>query len=47
MDAIARLKRQHRLVEKLFAQFEDTDDDGEKHARFDEIADNLAVHTAL
>jgi len=47
MDAIALLKSQHRLVEKLFAQFEDTDDDGEKRALFDEIADNLAVHTAI
>jgi hemerythrin superfamily protein len=47
MDAIALLKTQHRLVEKLFAQFEKTEDDGEKHALFDEIADNLAVHTAI
>jgi hemerythrin superfamily protein len=47
MDAIALLKSQHRLVEKLFAAFEATDDDGDKHALFDEIADNLAVHTAI
>jgi hemerythrin superfamily protein len=47
MDAIKLLKDQHRLVEKLFKQFEATDDDGEKHALFDEIADNLAVHTAI
>jgi hemerythrin superfamily protein len=47
MDAIALLKNQHRLVEKLFEQFEDTDDDNEKQALFEEIADNLAVHTAI
>jgi hemerythrin superfamily protein len=47
MDAIKLLKDQHRLVEKLFEQFDATDDDAEKHALFDEIADNLAVHTAI
>jgi hemerythrin superfamily protein len=47
MDAIALLKSQHRLVEKLFAAFEATEDDAEKHAIFDEIADNLAVHTTI
>ena len=47
MDAIALLKQQHRLVEKLFAAFEAAEGDAEKHALFDEIADNLAVHTAI
>ena len=47
MDALKLLKHQHRLVEKLFEQFEAAEDDGEKHALFDEIADNLAVHTAI
>jgi hemerythrin superfamily protein len=47
MDAIALLKSQHRLVEKLFEQFEATEDDAQTHALFDEIADNLAVHTAI
>jgi hemerythrin superfamily protein len=47
MDAIALLKEQHRLVEKLFAQFDNSEDDAEKKAIFDEIADNLAVHTAI
>jgi hemerythrin superfamily protein len=47
MDAIALLKKQHRLVEKLFAAFEATESDDEKHALFDEIADNLAVHMAI
>jgi hypothetical protein len=36
MDAIKLLKDQHRLVEKLFEQFEASDDDAEKHALFDE-----------
>jgi hypothetical protein len=35
------------LVETLFEQFEASGDDDEKHALFDEIADNLAVHTAI
>src|SRR3954470_7436014 len=47
MDAIALLKEQHRLVEKLFAQFDNSEDDAEKKALFEEIADNLAVHTAI
>ncbi|HEY2749469.1 MAG TPA: hemerythrin domain-containing protein [Polyangia bacterium] len=47
MDAIALLKNQHRLVKELFAEFEATDDDAQKHALFDEIADNLAVHCAI
>lgn len=47
MDAVDVLKKQHRLVERLFKQFEATDDDAQKKAIFDEIADNLAVHTAI
>jgi hemerythrin superfamily protein len=47
MDAIALLKEQHRLVEKLFAQFEKAEDDAAKKALFEQIADNLAVHTAI
>jgi hemerythrin superfamily protein len=47
MDAIALLKNQHRLVEELFEQFGATEDEDEKHGLFDEIADNLAVHTAI
>ncbi len=47
MDAIKLLKEQHRLVEKLFSKFEATDDDSKKHEIFDEIADNLAVHTSI
>lgn len=47
MDAIKLLKDQHRLVEKLFEQFEASDDDAQKHALFDEIADSLAVHTSI
>lgn len=47
MDALDLLKKQHRLVERLFKKFEATDGDDEKKAIFDEIADNLAVHTAI
>jgi hemerythrin superfamily protein len=47
MDAIALLKSQHRLVEELFSRFEKADDEAQKHALFDEIADNLAVHCAI
>ena len=47
MDAIKLLKDQHRLVEKLFEQFDASEDDDEKQALFDEIADNLAVHATI
>ncbi len=47
MDAIKLLKEQHRLVEKLFKQFEDSDDEDEKQEIFNQIADNLAVHTSI
>src|SRR5690242_5141773 len=47
MDAIALLKQQHRLVEELFEQFESIEDETQKQALFDEIADNLAVHTVI
>jgi hemerythrin superfamily protein len=47
MDAIDLLKKQHRLVEKLFSTFEATEDDEGKQKIFEEIADNLAVHTAI
>jgi hemerythrin superfamily protein len=47
MDAIKLLKRQHRLVEKLFARFEESDSDGEKQQLLFAIADNLAVHATI
>jgi hemerythrin superfamily protein len=47
MDAIVLLKAQHRLVEKLFEDFEASDEDEAKKAIFGQIADNLAIHTAI
>lgn len=47
MDAIKLLKQQHRLVEKLFSQFEKADDEDEQRRIFLEIADNLAVHATI
>ena len=47
MNAIKLLKQQHRLVEKLFEQFEASDEDGEKVQLFFAIADNLAVHASI
>ncbi len=47
MDAIKLIKEQHRLVEKLFKEFEKSDNDNKKRALFFEIADNLAVHATI
>jgi hemerythrin superfamily protein len=47
MDAIKLLKQQHRLVEKLFDRFEDSDDGSEQLELFAELADQLAVHAAI
>jgi hemerythrin superfamily protein len=47
MDAIKLLKQQHRLVEKLFAEFEATEEDEAKKQLFFDIADNLAVHATI
>src|SRR3954447_9920886 len=47
MDAIKLLEQQHRMVEELFEQFEEADDETEKEALFEEIADNLAVHATI
>ncbi len=46
MNAITLLTEQHRIVEKLFARYEAASA-AEKRKWFDEIADNLAVHTTL
>jgi hemerythrin superfamily protein len=46
MDAIKLLKQQHREVEALWKKFEKTEEDDEKEALFNEIADNLAVHAS-
>jgi hemerythrin superfamily protein len=47
MDAIKLLKQQHREVEALWKKFEKTEEDDEKEALFNEIADNLAVHASI
>jgi hemerythrin superfamily protein len=47
MDAIKLLKQQHRLVEKLFEQFDASEDDAKQEEIFLSIADNLAVHATI
>ena len=47
MDAIKLLKKQHREVERLFAEFEKTEEEQVKQARFEQIADALAVHATI
>lgn len=47
MNAIKLLEQQHRLVEKLFAQFEELNDEERKQDAFEQIADNLAVHATI
>lgn len=46
MDAIEYLTHQHRDVSRLFQEIAEADED-EKQALFDDIADALAVHTAI
>jgi hemerythrin superfamily protein len=47
MDAIELLKQQHRVVESLFEQLEETEDEDEKVELVQELADNLAAHTTI
>ena len=47
MDAIRLLKKQHREVEGLFAEFEKSEEDQVKQALFEQIADALAVHATI
>lgn len=47
MDAIKLLKQQHRVVEKLFTRFDESEDDEEKKQLLFAIADNLAVHATI
>ena len=47
MNAITLLKQQHDEVEELFEQLEEADDDGEKLALFQQLADNLAAHATI
>jgi hypothetical protein len=47
MKATELLQQQHEEVKALYARYEQTDDDDEKQALFEEIADNLAAHAAI
>lgn len=47
MDAFTLLKRQHREVAALFEKFENSDDDDTKQELFEQIADQLAIHTQI
>jgi len=47
MDAIELLESQHRKVEDLFSKIESADDLSEKEALFNQLADDLAIHTSI
>lgn len=47
MKATELLQQQHEEVKALYARYEQADDDDEKQALFEEIADNLAAHAAI
>lgn len=47
MDAIKLLKKQHREVERLFAEFDKSEEDAQKQTLFNKIADALAVHATI
>ncbi len=47
MNAIELLKQQHDEVEDLFEQIEAAEDEGEKLALFQQLADNLAAHAEI
>ncbi len=47
VNAIALLERQHREVEHLFEELESSEEDGEKLACFEKLADNLAAHAEV
>ena len=47
MNAIEWLKRQHGHVCDLYASYRQCDDEDEKQALFDELADNLAAHAIV
>jgi len=47
MKATELLKRQHEQVKELYERYEQTDDDDEKQAIFEEIADSLAAHASI
>ncbi|HEY1587720.1 MAG TPA: hemerythrin domain-containing protein [Polyangia bacterium] len=47
MNAIDMLKQDHRMVEQLFDEIEATNDATEREELFIELADALAVHSAI
>jgi hemerythrin superfamily protein len=47
MNAIELLTEQHREVDDLFEELEDTKEASEKQEIFDELADMLAVHATI
>jgi len=47
MNAIELLESQHREVEDLFEEIEDTDDLEAKADLFEQLADKLAIHAAI
>jgi hemerythrin superfamily protein len=47
MKATDLLKKQHRMVEKLFKQVEKTDDPRRRRQLMDEIVDALKLHTQI
>lgn len=47
MNALKLLEQQHKEVASLFEQFEKTEDEAEKLAYFEEIADQLAIHATI
>ncbi len=47
MNAITMLEQQHEQVTKLFEQYERARTVAKKKALFEEIADDLAVHTTI
>ncbi|HEU4956617.1 MAG TPA: hemerythrin domain-containing protein [Sphingomicrobium sp.] len=47
MDAVALLKRDHRTVEDLFAQFEKASGNGQKQKLAEQICLELSVHASI
>jgi uncharacterized protein YecA (UPF0149 family) len=47
MKATELLQQQHEEIKALYARYEQADDDDEKQALFEEIADSLAAHTTI
>jgi hemerythrin superfamily protein len=47
MDAIALLEAQHRDVEDLFAEIEESQDAEDKQALLEELVDLIAIHAAI